>query len=86
VLTLAFGSQIQIWFTTVGTALIVMPILTIFLFGTSAMLNAGAQTAKVVADSTVEMIVLFFSQKLPGIAISELAGTIVGTVGGLWSG
>jgi hypothetical protein len=63
-----------------------MPILTIFLFGTSAMLNAGAQTAKVVADSTVEMIVLFFSQKLPGIAISELAGTIVGTVGGLWSG
>lgn len=86
ILTLVFGSQAQMWFITVGTALVLMPILIVFLFGTSAMLNADAQAAKVTADSTVEMIVLYVSQKLPSIVISEVAGAIVGTVGGTMVG
>ena len=82
ILTLIFGRQVKIWFATVSSALIVLPILPIFLLGTSATLNANPEMAIAVADSTIEAIILYVSHKIPGIVISELAGAIVGSVGG----
>lgn len=46
------------------------------------MLNANAETARAIADSTAESIISYVGSKLPGILVSELAGIVVGTIGG----
>ena len=82
ILTLIFGKQISTWFATVSATIIVMPILVVFTFVALGMLNADPEAARAIASSTVEEVVSYFADKLPDIVISDLAGAIVGTVGG----
>lgn len=83
ILSLVFGKDVRVLFVTIGVAIIVVPVLLIFISGTNAILNAGPEYAGVMADATIANIMTFYGENLPGILISEIAGALVGAFGGL---
>ncbi len=82
VLTLVFGKQFGAWLGTMGAAVVMVPLLLIFLSGSLGILSADAQTAQTIANSTIERITLYVTNQMPGIVIADVAGAIVGTIGG----
>ncbi|MFC1932371.1 hypothetical protein ACFLXU_01905 [Chloroflexota bacterium] len=84
VLTLVLGNDISALLKSVGAVIVVLPIAFYFLSGTLGMLHVDPETAQAIADSTVSNIINYVTAKLPSIVISDVAGAIVGTVGGFF--
>ena len=82
VLTLVFGKQFGAWLGSMGAAIVIVPLLLIFLSGSLGMLSADAETAQTIANSTIERITQYVSNQMLGIVIADVAGAIVGALGG----
>ena len=81
-LTLMLGKQFGAWLSSIGTAIVVLPIIFYFTAGVLGMLHADTSTTQAVADSTITNIVNYVSNRLPEIALSDIAGAFVGAVAG----
>jgi len=82
ILTLVFGKKIGAWLGSIGAAVVIVPLLLIFLSGSLGILSADAETAQIIADSTIERIMQYLANQMPGIVIADAAGAIVGAIGG----
>jgi len=82
VLTLVFGKQFGAWLGSIGAAIVIVPLLLIFLSGSLGILSADAETAQIIANSTIGRIMQYVVNQMPGIVIADVAGAIVGAIGG----
>jgi hypothetical protein len=65
------------------SALVILgPIFFYAIAGMMGMLNADAEAVQSISDSTVTKIIDYVGGQLPSILISDLAGALVGAIGG----
>jgi hypothetical protein len=82
ILTLVLGEEFGSLLKSIGITIVILPILFYFLIGIMGMLNAEPENTQVIADKTISNIIDYIATKLPSIIISDLAGAIVGAIGG----
>lgn len=56
VLTLLLGEQFGAWLGSLRAAVVIVPLLVIFLSGSLGILSSDAETAQTIANSTIERI------------------------------
>lgn len=83
VLVLIFGEQITALLTTIGAALFIVPVALVMIQATFGMMGSDVATASNISDSTTSWMFSYLGAELPGIVVSEMAGTVVGAFGGL---
>lgn len=82
ILTISFGGKFKAWIKTVGLIIVITPIAFYFIVGYLGMLDTDPETARAIADTTIAKITEYVSNQLHSIVISDIAGAVVGAVGG----
>lgn len=63
----------------IGTAMVVVPMIIMFIvFVTKAQINPEAVNE--LSSETIDAIVIYFTEKLPFVVLSDVAGAIVGSI------
>ncbi|MDX9776124.1 MAG: hypothetical protein RBT40_09290 [Petrimonas sp.] len=72
------GEDIKTSLTILGIATFLVPMLSIAISSTSAMIGAGAEASRAIANEATNSLVNVFTAKLPDYFMSEIAGICVG--------
>jgi hypothetical protein len=71
----------------IGISLFLVPMLVIYLRGVVEMQSVSSNITAMtdIANNTIARLMDYFGNHLPEIAVSDIAGTLVGTVAGLFT-
>lgn len=82
VITYMKGDEVGNIIKSTGAVIVLGPIFFYFIIGMFGMLNADMGETQVIANNTITNIIDYITAKLPGILFADVAGAIVGGIGG----
>jgi len=83
-LTFFLGKDFMNALKAVGASALMLPIVFIFVVATTQMWNAPPENVAAISNDAITRIVSYFTDKLPGVVVSDAMGAIIGSTTGFF--